>query len=140
MLFLINCSGIELVLCNLHFKRFDLTKGLLFDTFLITVWYKLCHCDHSVLKVRMIFTTNELVDRIRNFKSNASLFKKIFYEKYARRSNENSEARRQPIDPPPTTSRISLAIRDSHRQLGLLSPPLPLPDQKRVSSLLLIVH
>ena len=31
----------------------------------------------------MIFTTNELVDRIRNFKSSASQFKKIFYAKYA---------------------------------------------------------
>jgi len=37
-------------LCNLHLKRFDLTKGLLFETFLITVWYKLCLCDHSALE------------------------------------------------------------------------------------------
>ena len=48
-LFLINCLGIETVLCDLYLKRFDLTKGLSFDTFLITVWYKLCRCDHSVL-------------------------------------------------------------------------------------------
>ena len=40
-MFLINCFGIELVLCDLYLKRFDLTKGLLFDTFLITVWNKL---------------------------------------------------------------------------------------------------
>jgi len=38
-----------MVLCDLHLKRFDLTKGLLFDTFVITVWYKLFRCDHSVL-------------------------------------------------------------------------------------------
>jgi len=35
-----------LVLCDLHLKRFDLTKGLSFDTFFSTVWYKLCYCDH----------------------------------------------------------------------------------------------
>jgi len=46
---LINCFGIDIVLCNLYLKRFDLTKGLLFDTFVITVWYKLFRCDHSVL-------------------------------------------------------------------------------------------
>jgi len=28
-----------------------LTKGLLFDTFSITVWYKLCRYDHSVLEL-----------------------------------------------------------------------------------------
>jgi len=39
-LFLINCFKIELVLGDLYPKRFDLTKGLLFDTFLITVWYE----------------------------------------------------------------------------------------------------
>jgi len=38
--------GIELVLCDLYLKRFDLTKGLLLDTFFVTVWYKLCCCDH----------------------------------------------------------------------------------------------
>jgi len=38
--------GIELVLCDfkLYLTKFDLTKGLLFDTF-FTV-YKLCRCDH----------------------------------------------------------------------------------------------
>jgi len=92
-LFLINCFGIEMVLCDLYLKRFDLTKGLLFHTFSITVWYKLCHHDHSVLRVRIIFTTNELVDRTRNSKSNASRFKQKnitkmrrrpdFYEKHA---------------------------------------------------------
>jgi len=50
-MFLINCLDIEMVLCNLYLKRFDLTKGLLFETFLITVWYKLCRCDHSVLEL-----------------------------------------------------------------------------------------
>ena len=53
------CDGIEMVgieiirvLCNLYFKRFDLTKGLLFKTCVITVWYKLCRCDHSVLEFK----------------------------------------------------------------------------------------
>jgi len=39
-----------MVLCDLYLRRFDLTKDLLFDTFLITVWYKLCRCDLSILK------------------------------------------------------------------------------------------
>ena len=52
MLFGINCFGIEMVLCDLYLKRSDLTKGLLFETFLITVWYKLCRCDHSVLELK----------------------------------------------------------------------------------------
>ena len=51
-LFLINYFGIEMVLCDLYLKRFDLTKGLLFKTFVITVWYKLCRCDHSVLEFK----------------------------------------------------------------------------------------
>jgi len=38
--------GIEIVLCDLYLK----TKGLLFDAFIITVWYRLYRCDHSVLK------------------------------------------------------------------------------------------
>jgi len=41
-----------MVLCDLYLKRFDLTKGLLFKNFVITVWYKLCHCDHSALEVK----------------------------------------------------------------------------------------
>jgi len=64
-------------------QGFDLTKGLLFDTFSVTVWYKLCHYDHSVLRVRIIFNTNELVDTTRNFKSNASQFKQKNYGKNA---------------------------------------------------------
>jgi len=40
-----------MVLCDLNLKRFDLTKGSLFETFLITVWYKLCRCDHSALEL-----------------------------------------------------------------------------------------
>jgi len=38
-----------MVLCDLYLKRFGLTKGLLFETFVITVSYKLSRCDHSVL-------------------------------------------------------------------------------------------
>ena len=51
-LFLINCFGIEMVLCDLYLKRFDLTKGLKFKTFVISVWYKLCCGDHLVLELR----------------------------------------------------------------------------------------
>jgi len=56
-----------MVLCDFNLKRFDLTKGLLFKTFVITVWYKLCRCDHSVtmIGVQIIFTTIKLVDRIK---------------------------------------------------------------------------
>jgi len=50
-LFLINCFEIEMVLCDLYLKRFDLTEGLLFETILITVWYRLRRCDHSVLEL-----------------------------------------------------------------------------------------
>jgi len=39
-----------MMLCDLSLKRFDLTKGV-FDTFSITVWYKLCRYDHSVLEL-----------------------------------------------------------------------------------------
>ena len=39
-LFLISCFEIELVLCNLHLTRFDLTKDVLFDTFFIAVLNK----------------------------------------------------------------------------------------------------
>jgi len=45
-LVLMNYFGIELVLCGLYLTRFDLTKGLLFDTFFINVWYKSCRCNH----------------------------------------------------------------------------------------------
>jgi len=34
-----------------NINQFDLTKGLLFETFLISVWYKLYRCDHSVLEL-----------------------------------------------------------------------------------------
>jgi len=57
-----------MVLCELYLKRFDLTKDLLFKTFVITVWYKLCRCDHSVLEFKSFALLIELVDRIRNLK------------------------------------------------------------------------
>jgi len=57
-----------MVLCELYLKRFDLTKDLLFKTFVITVWYKLCRCDHSVLEFKSFSLLIELVDRIRNLK------------------------------------------------------------------------
>jgi len=47
-MFFMNCFGIdlEMVLCDLYFK----TKSLLFDNFIIAVWYKLYRCDHSILE------------------------------------------------------------------------------------------
>jgi len=50
MLFPLIYFGIEFEFCDLYLKRFDLTKGLLFHTFLIIVWNILCRCDHSVLE------------------------------------------------------------------------------------------
>ena len=44
-----NCFGIKLVFCNLYLTRFDLTKDLLCDTFLIAVFNKLCFY-HSVFE------------------------------------------------------------------------------------------
>jgi len=41
-----------MVLCDLYLNQFDLTKGLLFDTFVITVWYNLFRYDHSVLEFK----------------------------------------------------------------------------------------
>jgi len=35
-----------MVLCDLYVTKFDLTKGLLFDTLFITVWHALCRCNH----------------------------------------------------------------------------------------------
>jgi len=49
-LFLINYFEIEMVLCDLYLERFNLTKGVLFETFLITVCNKLCRFDPSVLE------------------------------------------------------------------------------------------
>jgi len=106
-LFLINSFGIEMVLCDLYLKRFDLTKGLSFDTVSITVWYKLCHYDHSALRARIIFTTNEFVDRTRNFKSDASQFKQknmknmrrrpdFFWNKMRRRQDLSHKMRPRP--------------------------------------------
>jgi len=40
-----------MVLCDLYLKWFDLTRGLLFDAFSITVWYKLRRYDYSVLEL-----------------------------------------------------------------------------------------
>ena len=45
ILFVINCFGIKLVLCDLYLNNFDLTKVFLFDTFFITVLNKLCRCN-----------------------------------------------------------------------------------------------
>jgi len=42
-----------MVLCDLYLNRFDLAKGLLFDSFSLTVWYKLRRYDHSVLEMEL---------------------------------------------------------------------------------------
>jgi len=42
-----------MVLCDLYLKRFDVTKGLLLETFVIIVWYKFCNCDHSLLEFKL---------------------------------------------------------------------------------------
>jgi len=42
---------IDMVLCDLYLKRFDLTEGLFFKTFVITVWYKLCRYDYLILEL-----------------------------------------------------------------------------------------
>ena len=47
--------GIEMVLCDLYFKRFGLTVGLLFDTCVITVSYMLCRCDFSALDFKSFY-------------------------------------------------------------------------------------
>jgi len=55
-----------LVLCDLHLTRFDLTKGLLFDTFFITVWYKLWlfHVRNVVVVIIQYWSLNhQWIDR-----------------------------------------------------------------------------
>jgi len=42
------------VFCDLYHKKFDLTKGLLFKTFVITVCYKLSCFHHSVLEFKSL--------------------------------------------------------------------------------------
>jgi len=46
-----------MALCDLYLKRFDLTKTLLFDTFSITVWYKLCR----EMKIAFIIARKEIM-------------------------------------------------------------------------------
>jgi len=53
-----------------RFVSRDLTKGLLIDTCFTTVCYKWCCCNHWYWS-SIIYTTNELIERIRNLKSNA---------------------------------------------------------------------
>jgi len=54
-----NYFVVELRMCDLCLVRFDLTKGLLFDIFFITVWYKLCCCNHLLLELES-FTPQSL--------------------------------------------------------------------------------
>jgi len=71
-----------MMLYDLYLKTFDLTKGL-FWNFLNYCLVQTVSLWSLNIGVGIIFTTNELLDRIRNFKSNASLFKKNMYEKNA---------------------------------------------------------
>ena len=80
------------MLCDLYLKRFDLTKGLLFDTFFITVWYKLCRCTHTncVVVITEYWSSNHLHHKFINWKLNApqndseeDFLKKIFLGKCA---------------------------------------------------------
>jgi len=71
-LLLINCSGIELVLCDfkLYLTRFVLAKSLLSDTFFIVFFHKLYRCDwwvfeFGLLSIQWIGKPNKA------FKSNA---------------------------------------------------------------------
>jgi len=68
---LINCFGIEMVLCDLYLKRFDLNKGLLFDTFVITVWYKLCRCVYETLAPQARFFMKQNAPQATLIKQNA---------------------------------------------------------------------
>jgi len=65
-LFLINCFGIELVLCDLYLTRFVLTKGLLFDTLFIVLVQIVSLWSLSIW-IRIIFNTNELVNQTRRW-------------------------------------------------------------------------
>jgi hypothetical protein len=86
-LFFMNCFGIELVLCDLYLKRFDLTKSLLFDTFFITDLAQFFLLWSLSIGVPIILTTNELVDRIEESKSKASKndWEEYFLKKMRRR-------------------------------------------------------
>jgi len=58
-----------MVLCDLYLKRFDLTKGLLFNTFVITVSViQIALLRSFSIGVQIIFTTIVFVDRIQIFK------------------------------------------------------------------------
>ena len=70
-LFLMNCFGIELVFCDLYLTRFELTKGFLFDTFLITVGNKIVSLWSLSIGFQIIFTTNQFVDRTNYLQSDA---------------------------------------------------------------------
>ena len=55
---------IELGLCDLYLTRFDLTKGLLFDTFFIAVtkFLQIVSLWSLSVQIRIIFTANESSD------------------------------------------------------------------------------
>jgi len=71
-LFLINCFGIEMVLCDLYLKRFDFTKSVLFDTFVNYCLVQIVSLRWLSIIVPIVFTTNKLIDRIKHFKRHAS--------------------------------------------------------------------
>ena len=80
-----NCFGIEIVLCNLYLKSFDLTKGLLFENFRnyclvqIVSWWSLS------IGVQIIFTTNKWYTGLKTWNEMQPrlIVKRIFYENNA---------------------------------------------------------
>ena len=42
-------KGTKILLKEIKAIIIIMTKGLLFNTFFMNIWYKLCHCDHSVI-------------------------------------------------------------------------------------------
>jgi hypothetical protein len=67
-LFLLKCSGTELVLCDfkLYFTRFVQTKGLLSETFVI-VFLQIVSLWSLSIWTRIIFNNNELVNQTRHW-------------------------------------------------------------------------
>jgi len=85
-----------MVLCDLYLKMFDFDKGFV-------IWHFLNYCLVQIISlwslsigVGIIFTSNELVDRTRNFKSNAPGLNLKIYEKNAPQQDLSDKMRRRP--------------------------------------------
>ena len=83
-MFGINCFGIEMVLYDLYLK----TKDLLFWHFHEYCLVQIVSLWSLSIRVRIISTINDLVGRIRNFKSNASWFRRQIHRKKMRRRTD----------------------------------------------------